>query len=166
MRLNGPDQLRQRVAFALHQILVVSGAGEINRGSWMTMYLQMLDRGAFGNYRTLLGEITLNPAMGEYLDMRLSTRTNPNENWAREVLQLFSIGVTELNLDGSPKLDSQGVPIPAYTQTNVNEFTRLFTGWNFNPVANPAFPALAPLTGAIRWCRAAAIITTSAPRCC
>ena len=139
--LNGPDQLRQRVAFALHQILVVSGAGEINRGSWMTMYLQMLDRGAFGNYRTLLGEITLNPAMGEYLDMRLSTRTNPNENWAREVLQLFSIGVTELNLDGSPKLDSQGVPIPAYTQTHVNEFTRLFTGWNFNPVANPPFPA-------------------------
>ena len=135
------DQLRQRVAFALHQILVVSGAGEINRGSWMTMYLQMIDRGAFGNYRTLLGEITLNPAMGEYLDMRLSTRTNPNENWAREVLQLFSIGVTELNLDGSPKLDSQGVPIPAYTQTNVNEFTRLFTGWNFNPVANPPFPS-------------------------
>ena len=139
--LNGQDQLRQRVAFALHQILVVSGAGEINRGSWMTMYLQMLDRGAFGNYRTLLGEITLNPAMGEYLDMRLSTRTNPNENWAREVLQLFSIGVTELNLDGSPKLDSQGVPIPAYTQTNVNEFTRLFTGWNFNPVSNPPLPA-------------------------
>jgi len=135
------DQLRQRVAFALHQILVVSGAGEINRGSWMTMYLQMIDRGAFGNYRTLLGEITLNPSMGEYLDMRLSTRTNPNENWAREVLQLFSIGVTELNLDGSPKLDSQGVPIPAYTQTNVNEFTRLFTGWNFNPVANPPFPS-------------------------
>lgn len=145
--LNGPDQLRQRVAFALHQIVVVSGAGEINRGSWMTMYLQMIDRGAFGNYRTLLGEITLNPAMGEYLDMRLSTRTNPNENWAREVLQLFSIGVTELNLDGSPKLDSQGVPIPAYTQTNVNEFTRLFTGWNFNPVANPPFPA----TGTTNW---------------
>ena len=79
--------------------------------------------------------------MGEYLDMRLSTRTNPNENWAREVLQLFSIGVTELNLDGSPKLDAQGVPIASYSQTNVVEFTRLFTGWNFNPVANPPFPA-------------------------
>ncbi|MGI8735238.1 MAG: DUF1800 domain-containing protein [Pyrinomonadaceae bacterium] len=139
--LYGQDQLRQRVAFALHQILVVSGSGGLNRGSWMTMYLQMLDRGAFGNYRTLLGEITLNPAMGEYLDMRLSTRTNPNENWAREVLQLFSIGVTELNLDGSPKLDAQGVPIPSYSQTHVNEFTRLFTGWNFNPVANPPFPS-------------------------
>ena len=75
--LYGPDQLRQRVAFALHQILVVSAASEVNRPSWMTIYLQSLDRHAFGNYRTLLQEITLTPAMGEYLDMRLSTRTNP-----------------------------------------------------------------------------------------
>ena len=135
--LTRQDQLRQRVAFALHQILVVSGLNPIDRASWMTMYLQVLDRGAYGNYRTLLQEITLNPEMGDYLDMRLSTRTNPNENWAREVLQLFSIGVNELNLDGTPKLDSQGVPIPAYTQTNVNEFTRLFTGWNFAPAIGP-----------------------------
>jgi uncharacterized protein (DUF1800 family) len=133
--LSGQDQLRQRVAFALHQILVVSGLNPLDRGSWMTVYLQALDRGAFGNYRNLLQEITLNPEMGEYLDMRLSTRTNPNENFAREILQLFSIGVNELNLDGTPKLDSQGVPIPAYNQTHVNEFTRLFTGWNLNPNA-------------------------------
>jgi uncharacterized protein (DUF1800 family) len=131
--LYGPDQLRQRVAFALHQILVVSGGGEINRPSWMTVYLQALDRGAFGNYRTLLEEITLSPAMGEYLDMRLSTRTNPNENFAREVLQLFSIGTAVLNADGSPQLDSTGAPVASYTQTQVNEFTRVFTGWNFNP---------------------------------
>lgn len=130
--LYGQDQLRQRVAFALHQIFVVSGR-DINRPSWMTPYLQALDRGAFGNYRTLLNDITLNPAMGEYLDMRLSTRTNPNENFAREILQLFSLGVNELNLDGTPKLDAQGTPIPAYTQTHVNEFTRVFTGWNFSP---------------------------------
>ncbi|MBA3243202.1 MAG: DUF1800 domain-containing protein [Acidobacteria bacterium] len=128
--LYGQDQLRQRVAFALHQITVVSGLSPLNRASWMTMYLQALDRGAFGNYRTLLQEITLNTEMGEYLDMRLSTRTNPNENFAREILQLFSLGVNELNLDGTPKLDAQGVPIPAYTQTHVNEFTRVFTGWN------------------------------------
>ncbi len=127
--LYGPDQLRQRVAFALHQILVVSGR-DIVFPSRMTPYLQALDRGAFGNYRTLLQDITLNVAMGEYLDMRVSTRTSPNENFAREVLQLFSIGVNELNLDGTPKLDAQGVPIPSYTQTHVNEFTRLFTGWN------------------------------------
>jgi uncharacterized protein (DUF1800 family) len=132
--LYGPDQLRQRVAFALHQILVVSGTGGLARASWMTMYLQALDRGAFGNYRTLLGEITLNSEMGDYLDMIQSTRTSPNENWAREVLQLFSIGINELNLDGTPKRDAQGVPIPSYSQTTVNEFTRVFTGWNLNPV--------------------------------
>src|SRR5688572_17887836 len=132
--LSGPDQLRQRVAFALHQITVVSGLPPINRPSWMTMYLQALDRGTFGNYRTFLQEITLNPEMGDYLDMRLSTRTNPNENFAREVLQLFSIGVNELNLDGTPKLDAQGIPIPAYNQTTVNEFTKVFTGWNLDPV--------------------------------
>ena len=126
----GQDQLRQRVAFALHQIFVVSAASEVNRPSWITNYLQILDRGAFGNYRTLLQDMTLNPEMGEYLDMRLSTRTSPNENYAREVLQLFSLGVNELNLDGTPKLDAQGVPIPSYSQTTVNEFTRVLTGWN------------------------------------
>lgn len=131
--LYGPDQLRQRVAFALHQILVVSGASEVNRPSWITIYLQALDRNAFGNYRTLLQEITLTPAMGEYLDMRLSTRTNPNENFGREVLQLFSIGTAVLNADGTPQLDSQGMPLASYSQTQVNEFTRVFTGWNLNP---------------------------------
>jgi uncharacterized protein (DUF1800 family) len=131
--LYGPDQLRQRVAFALHQILVVSANSEVNRPSWMTVYLQALDRNAFGNYRTLLEEITLTPAMGEYLDMRLSTRNSPNENFAREVLQLFSVGTDMLNPDGTPQRDSQGIPIPSYSQTQVNEFTRVFTGWNRNP---------------------------------
>lgn len=135
--LYGQDQLRQRVAFALHQIFVVSGLSPLNRASWITPYLQALDRGAFGSYRTLLQDITLNPAMGEYLDMRLSTRTNPNENFAREVLQLFSIGTTELNLDGTPKLNAQGVPIASYDQTTVNEFTRVFTGWNFAAAIAP-----------------------------
>jgi uncharacterized protein (DUF1800 family) len=129
--LYGPDQLRQRVAFALHQIMVVSANSEVNRPSWMTIYLQALDRNAFGNYKTLLSEMTRTPAMGEYLDMRLSTRTSPNENFAREVLQLFSIGTAKLNLDGTPQLDAQGVPLASYSQTDVNEFTRVFTGWNF-----------------------------------
>jgi hypothetical protein len=71
--------------------------------------------------------------MGEYLDMRLSTRTNPNENFGREVLQLFSIGTAVLNADGSPQMDSQGMPVASYSQTQVNEFTRVFTGWNLNP---------------------------------
>src|ERR1051326_1086112 len=129
--LYGNDQLRQRVAFALHQILVVSANSEVNRPSWMTPYLQALDRNAFGNYQTLLNEIALTPAMGEYLDMRLSTRTSPNENFAREVLQLFSIGTNTLNLDGTPVRDAQGNIIPTYTQADVVEFTRVFTGWNF-----------------------------------
>ncbi len=130
--LYGNDQLRQRVAFALHQIVVVSAASEVNRPSMMTNYLQILDRGAFGNYRTLLQDITLNSEMGEYLDMRLSTRTSPNENFAREVLQLFSLGVNELNPDGTPKLDAQGVPVPSYSQTTVDNFTRALTGWDLN----------------------------------
>ena len=128
--LYGQDQLRQRVAFALHQILVVSGSSEVNRPSWMTIYLQALDRNAFGSYKTLLNEITLTPAMGEFLDMRLSTRTSPNENFAREVLQLFSIGTDVLNPDGTPQRDALGNTIPSYTQNDVNEFTRVFTGWN------------------------------------
>ena len=130
--LYGNDQLRQRVAFALHQILVISAGSEVNRPSWITVYLQALDRNAFGNYRTLLNEITLTPAMGEYLDMRLSTKTNPNENFAREVLQLFSIGTDVLNPDGTTQQDAQGNAIPTYTQADITEFTRVFTGWNFN----------------------------------
>jgi uncharacterized protein (DUF1800 family) len=130
--LYGPDQLRQRVAFALHQILVVSGRDNLTTPARLIPYLQALDRNAFGSYRTLLNEITLSPAMGDYLDMNLSTRTNPNENFAREVLQLFTIGTSQLNLDGTPKLDAQGAPLATYSQTNVNEFTRIFTGWNFS----------------------------------
>ena len=135
--LYGNDQLRQRVAFALHQILVVSANSEVNRPSWMTVYLQALDRNAFGSYRTLLNEITLTGAMGEYLDMRLSTRTSPNENFAREVLQLFSIGTDVLNPDGTPQRDAQGNTIPTYSQADVNEFTRVFTGWNFATAIGP-----------------------------
>ncbi|HEX8458550.1 MAG TPA: DUF1800 domain-containing protein [Pyrinomonadaceae bacterium] len=123
------DQLRQRVSFALHQIFVVSGR-DLPYPAWMSYYLQILDRRAFGNFRDILQDITLNPAMGEYLNMRGNLRTNPNENYAREILQLFSIGTDELNLDGTPKLDAQGRRIPAYTQDTINHFARVFTGWN------------------------------------
>jgi uncharacterized protein (DUF1800 family) len=124
------DQLRQRVAWALHQITVESGR-DINQPSWMAYYLQILDRDAFGNYRTLLQDITLNPGMGRYLDAAGNSKTGPNENYAREVMQLFSIGVDQLNLDGTPKLDSQGNRIPTYSQTDVTSFARVFTGLNF-----------------------------------
>ena len=130
--LYGIDQLRQRVAFALHQIIVVSGV-DITHPSRMTPYLQILDRNAFGNYRQLLYEITLNPAMGNYLDMAGNNATNPNENYAREVLQLFSIGLNQLNEDGTNVLGDNGKIVPAYDQSVVNAFARVFTGWNFAP---------------------------------
>jgi uncharacterized protein (DUF1800 family) len=126
--LGGSDQLRQRVAFALHQILVVSGI-DVSQPSWMSPYLQTLDRNAFGNYRQLLQEITVNPGMGLYLDMLGNSKSSPNENYAREILQLFSVGLDKLNLDGTPQLDAQGNHIPTYDQTTITNFARVFTGW-------------------------------------
>ena len=137
--LYGEDQLRQRVAFALHQILVVSGV-DVRLPSWMAPYLQLLDRHAFGNYRDLLYDLTLNPAMGNYLDVNGNTRTRPNENYAREILQLFSIGTVRLNVDGSVQLDEGGQPIPTYTQDTVNAFARVFTGWRFAAAAATGVP--------------------------
>jgi hypothetical protein len=132
--LTGQDQLRQRVAFALQQIFVTSGL-TITQPSWMTYYLQVFDKDAFGNFRQLLTDITLNPAMGRYLDMAGNTKTAPNENYGREILQLFTVGLNLLNPDGSLQLDSKGNPIPTYTQAIVDGFSKVFTGWNF--AANP-----------------------------
>jgi uncharacterized protein (DUF1800 family) len=137
--LYGADQLRQRVAFALHQIVVASGL-EVTQPSWMAPYLQTLDRHAFGSYRQLLYEISLNPAMGNYLDINGNTRVRPNENYAREILQLFSIGTVRLNLDGTTQLDENGLPIPTYTQETVDNFARVFTGWRFAAAPAPGVP--------------------------
>ena len=142
--LTQPDQLRQRVAFALHQLIVVSGRDlNNNEASWFAPYLQTIDRNAFGNFRTLLYEITLNPGMGEYLNMRgnsVVNRTNPtpNENYAREIMQLFSIGVDTLNQDGTPVLDAQGNRVPSYDQATITNLARVFTGWDLaaNTVTN------------------------------
>jgi uncharacterized protein (DUF1800 family) len=122
------DQLRQRAAWSLHKIIVVSGR-DLMQPSWMVPYLQTLDRNAFGNYRTLLGEITLNPAMGAYLNMMTSTKNNPNENYPREILQLFSVGTEKLNIDGTVQRDGNGDPVPTYDQEVVTGFTKIFTGW-------------------------------------
>jgi uncharacterized protein (DUF1800 family) len=129
--LYGEDQqLRRRVSWALSQIWVVSGRETIQPAR-MIPYIRILDKYAFGSYRYLMEEMTLNPAMGNYLDMAISTRQSPNENYAREILQLFSIGLYMLNQDGTPKLDANGNPIPTYTQAEVNGFTKVFTGWTF-----------------------------------
>jgi uncharacterized protein (DUF1800 family) len=141
--LNDPDQLRQRVAFALSQIFVVSGI-EIYQAYGMADYQNMLLNDAFGNFRTLLQDVTLSPVMGRYLDMANNDKTNttlgtsPNENYGREVLQLCSIGLYELNPDGSQKLDANGAPIPTYDQNVVIGFSAVFTGWTYAPLAGAA----------------------------
>jgi uncharacterized protein (DUF1800 family) len=138
--LKNPDQLRQRVAFALSQIFVVSSV-EIYEAYGLAAYQNTLLSDALGNYRTLLQDVTLSPVMGHYLDMVDNDKTNPrlgttpNENYAREVLQLFSIGLYELNRDGSQKLDPNGAPIPTYDQDAIEGFSSVFTGWTYPPLA-------------------------------
>ncbi|MCP4875356.1 MAG: DUF1800 family protein, partial [Gammaproteobacteria bacterium] len=137
--LHGDDQLRQRVAFALSEILVVSwrNNGIKNRPQGLANYNDILVRNAFGNYRDLLQEVTLSPIMGHYLSMRRNEKANasqnilPDENYAREVMQLFSIGLDLLNADGTPQLDNNNQRIPAYTQQDILNFARVFTGWNY-----------------------------------
>ena len=128
--LSQPDQLRQRVAFALHKFVVIAGRDlNNNETSWYAPYLQTFDKNAFGNFRQLLKEITLNPGMGRYLDMAGNSKAAPNENYAREVMQLFSIGTDLLNQDGTPILDANGNRIPTYGQTEITNLARVFTGW-------------------------------------
>lgn len=126
--LYGQDQLRRRVAWALMQIMVISGV-DIQQSSWMLQYQKILDKNAFGNYRTLLREVTLSPAMGNYLDMMLSTRTNPNENFAREINQLFAVGLFQMNMDGTLIYDQNNLRIPTYNQATIDNFTKVLTGW-------------------------------------
>ena len=138
--VNGDDQLRQRVAFALSEILVVSdsdGLGLADLQYAVTSYYDVLVKHAFGNFRDLLTDVTLHPAMGDFLSMSRNRKEDieegirPDENYARELLQLFSIGVHELNIDGTEKLDGKGQPIPTYNQKTIEEFAKVFTGWNY-----------------------------------
>ncbi len=138
--LYGDDQLRRRVSWALHQIWVVSHT-KIGQQRGMQEYIEILDRNAFGNYRDLMYEMTLSPAMGTYLDMATSSRYNPNENYPRELLQLFTVGLYMLNQDGTLMLDGQGNRIPTYDQDKIDQFTKVFTGWVLcNSGTNPACP--------------------------
>ncbi|HZQ62461.1 MAG TPA: DUF1800 family protein [Casimicrobiaceae bacterium] len=133
-----PDQLRQRVAWALSQILVTSTTEpDLFVAYPMARYQNILFQEAFGNFETLLQRITLSPAMGNYLDMVNNDKANtttgkvPNENYAREIMQLFSIGLIELKADGTPVLDAQGQPVATYDQAQIKEFARVFTGWTY-----------------------------------
>jgi uncharacterized protein (DUF1800 family) len=137
--LNNPDQLRQRVAFALSQIMVVSSV-EIFEAYGLAAFQNILLNDAFGNYRTLLQDVTLSPTMGHYLDMANSDMTNPkngtvpNQNYAREVMQLFSIGLVQLNPDGTLQLNASGAPIPTFDGTTIEGLASVFTGWTYPPL--------------------------------
>jgi uncharacterized protein (DUF1800 family) len=137
--LNNPDQLRQRVAFALSQIMVVSSV-EIYEAYGLADYQNVLLNDALSNYRKLLEDVTLSPTMGHYLDMANSDETNPqngtvpNQNYAREVLQLFSIGLVALNPDGTQQLDASGAPIPTFDGATIEGFASVFTGWTYPPL--------------------------------
>jgi uncharacterized protein (DUF1800 family) len=133
--LTGPDQLRLRVAFALSQIWVTSGNKIPPQG--MAPYMRLLSQDAFANYRTIMQDVTLSPAMGHYLDMVDNDKPNPaanthaNENYARELMQLFTLGLYTLNEDGSLQLDASNNPIPTYDQNAVQDFARALTGWTY-----------------------------------
>jgi uncharacterized protein (DUF1800 family) len=132
--LTGADQLRQRVSLALAEILVVS-ANKDTRFDQMVGYQRLLAHDAFGTYRTLLGDVTLSPAMGIYLDMVNNRKANPvtgtaaNENYARESMQLFTVGLAQLNSDGTPIPNAP----PEYDAATVTALAKVFTGWTFAP---------------------------------
>jgi uncharacterized protein (DUF1800 family) len=148
--VTAPDQLRQRVAFALSEILVISEQGTLaDNAQALSSYYDVLLKDAFGNFRDLLRDVTLHPAMGLYLDMRrndlgnLALGTHPNENYAREIMQLFSVGLNRMWPDGSLVLSSKGEIVPTYDQSIIIGFAHVFTGWNYHQTnqANKRLPA-------------------------
>jgi uncharacterized protein (DUF1800 family) len=142
--VTGQDQLRQRVAFALSQIWVVSFSG-LPIAYAYPPYWRIFRDNAFGNYRDLIQAVTLSPAMGRYLNMANNNQGDPakntsaNENYARELMQLFTLGLTQLNADGTPVLDQNKNPVPTYDQAVVPNMAKLVTGWTY-PTAPGATP--------------------------
>lgn len=142
--VSGPDQLRQRVAFALSEIWVVSGVSTPYAYAFPP-YWRLFRDNAFGNYRALMKAVTLSPAMGNYLNMANNNKGNPaagkaaNENYARELMQLFTIGLTRLKMDATPVVDAAGNPVPTYDQSVVTNTARALTGWTY-PTAPDAIP--------------------------
>jgi uncharacterized protein (DUF1800 family) len=129
--IKGPDQLRQRVAFALSQIFVIS-EDTVWIGAFPN-YINILSQDSFSNWFTIMHDVTLSPGMGVYLNMMNSSKAPtgqiPNENYPREFMQLFSIGIDQLNIDGTPVLDTNGNTTSNYTEAQVEAFARAYTGW-------------------------------------
>jgi uncharacterized protein (DUF1800 family) len=132
--VNGPDQLRQRVAFALNEVFVVS-ENKVSDPTGYTLYMRALENDALGNYYDVMKDVTLTAAMGHFLDMvnndKPAAGQHANENYARECMQLFTLGLNQLNPDGTPVLDGSGNPIPTYTQNDVMALGRSYTGWTY-----------------------------------
>jgi uncharacterized protein (DUF1800 family) len=137
--LRGTDQLRQRVVYALSQIFVVSQTSNLvyDRPRGHASYLDMLGRNAFGNFRTLLEQVATHPSMGQYLSHLANQKEDvasgrvPDENFAREVMQLFSIGLVQLGADGTPRRDGAGRTIATYSNADVSGMAKVFTGWSW-----------------------------------
>jgi uncharacterized protein (DUF1800 family) len=131
--LTGPDQLRQRVAFALSEIFVISS--DTDNATTITYYHNTLAQDAFTNFYTIMHDVSVSPGMGAYLNMLDSAKAPageiPNENYARELMQLFTLGLDLLNDDGTLQLDGSGNPVPTYTQAQVQEFAAAYTGWTY-----------------------------------
>jgi uncharacterized protein (DUF1800 family) len=136
------DQLRQRMQYALSEQFVITGTTPAvqNMPRGEAAYYDMLGADAFGNFRQLLEDVTLSPMMGQFLSMlqndKGNANTDPDENYAREVMQLFTIGLYQLNDDGSQKLDSSGNPIPTYSNTDVMGLAKVFTGFSWHVPGN------------------------------
>ena len=138
------DAVRKRMALALSEFFVVSLSGlDFSwRSHAIAAWWDMLSTNAFGNYRNLLQDVTLNPAMGYYLNVKgnlkenVATNRAPDENYGREVMQLFTLGLYQLNLDGSVKLDANGIKLETYTQIDITNIARVFTGWDFDQTQN------------------------------
>lgn len=147
--MSAPDVLRQRVVLALSEIFVISMAGlPVQwRGFVGAAYLDVLEANCFGNYRALLEAVTLSTGMGVYLNMRGNLKEDPktgrlpDENYAREVMQLFTIGLVQLNADGTPKLGASGKPIDTYALSDITDLARVFTGWDYDGPASSTDPA-------------------------
>jgi uncharacterized protein (DUF1800 family) len=137
--MSSPDVLRQRVTFALSEIFVISmdGLPVAWRGMVAASYMDTLETHAFGNYRQLLDAVTKSVGMGVYLNMRGNQKADgngrePDENYAREVMQLFTVGVTLLNADGSPQKAANGAALETYTPDDIRGLARVFTGWDYD----------------------------------
>lgn len=137
--ITGEDQLRQRMAYALSQILVVSAESNVSRAPQMLAhYMDILTKGAFGNYRDLLQNVTYSPAMSVYLTYLRNEKANPalgrvpDENYARELLQLFTVGLVELNPDGTPRINPDGSQVELYDNGDITELAKVFTGLSFD----------------------------------